>query len=122
MSLTDHRTTLAAALSGAGLQVEAHLPERINPPVAILTPGTPYLEGGDTYGSYTLRFTVLLVTPTAANATATTVLDELIVKAVAGVEGADGFGLERVDQPAMLQANNAQYMSTTVEVLKHIRL
>lgn len=116
-TLTALRGHLDAVLEAAGIRTETHLPERVVPPLAIIGAGSPYVESGDTFGTFAVRFTVFLVAARAANETATGELDELAVRALSAVMDAPGWGVDRLDQPSMLDANGAQYLSTAMDVV-----
>lgn len=118
-TLAALRGELDTILSGAGMHVADHMPERLNPPVAFLAAGSPYVESGDTYGTFAVRFTVVLVAPRAVNAASTAGLDRLVAAALTAVVEAPGWGAERVDQPSLLAANNTEYLSTTLDVITH---
>lgn len=114
-TLTDLRDQLAAVLDSAGITALSYLPERPNPPVAVVSPAQPYVERGDTFGSFHVKLTALLLTRTATNELATTGLDRMIAGAAIAV--ADSvFRLVSTDQPASFQVNNATYLGATVDV------
>lgn len=112
------RGELAQTLESAGahaMPVTDHLPDRIVPPAAFLVGGSPYLEGGDVYGTFIVRHTVLIVVPSGPNESTTDALDELITASVVALDEA-GWAIERVDQPVMLSHGNAYFMSVHVDV------
>jgi len=115
-TLKELRSTIRVRLTAAGIRVEDHIPEQIRPPMAMIAAGSPYLEAGDAYGTFTARFTVVLVASQATNEVATSELDEAVTAAVVALDG-ELWGIERVDQPTMLQTNNTQYLSTTIDVV-----
>lgn len=114
-TLTAARQRLSAALAAAGLPAADHLPERPTPPIALVVPGTPYLEAGNAYGTYQVRLTVLLMAATATNEVATRRLDAMAAAVVVALAGTE-FGVERVDQPNQIQVNNATYLGLTLDV------
>ena len=116
------RGDLSEVLTAGGLRVQTHLPERLVPPLAIIGAGSPYVESGDTFGTFAVRHTVFLIAARAANETATEELDALVMNAVDAVMDATGWGVERVDQPSMVEANGAHYLGTTVDLITHKRL
>lgn len=118
-TLEAQRLEIQTALLSAGMAVEDHLPERLAPPLAIIAAGSPYLEGGSTYGSFTARFTVVLICAQGTNATVTKDLDREVTTAVIALDDAD-FGLERVDQPTMLQHGGGNYLSTTLDIRRDV--
>lgn len=114
-TLAAQRADLQTALAAGGLTVLDHLPERIVPPVAIIAAGSPYLETGESFGSWRVRFTVVLVCSQGTNETATKQLDDSVTAAAVALDNA-GWGIERVDQPTMLGHANTHFLSTTVDV------
>lgn len=116
------RGDLDTVLEAAQIRTETHLPERVTPPLAIIGAGSPYVEPGDTFGTFAVRFTIFLVAARAANETATDELDAMVLKAVDAIMGAGGWGVARVDQPSMLEANGAHYLSTAMDVITQQRL
>ncbi|SNS41584.1 hypothetical protein SAMN06309944_0164 [Micrococcales bacterium KH10] len=118
--LNDIRTGIVQALEAAGIQAFDHLPERLNPPVAVLVPGSPYLEAGDVFGTHKVRYTVALVAGNATNDMATKALDELIETAVTALW--DTADLERAGDVYTYQANNGQYLAVDLEISDVIRI
>lgn len=118
-TLAELRADLTSVLEMAGVRTHGFLPERIVPPLALLAAGSPYLESGDTYGSYKVRFTIVLVASQATNEVATKELDEAVTAAVVALDKAR-WGMERVDQPTMMQSSNTHYLSTTIDVLRKV--
>lgn len=121
MSNTLHelRQELADVLDAAGTTVVDHLPERLVPPLAIVAAGSPYVEPADTFGSYRVRLTAVLVCSPATNDVATDALDEAVTAALVALDASD-WGIERVDQPSMLAHANTHYLSTTVDVVRTV--
>lgn len=114
-TLKSLRAELAATLTGAGTTVKDHLPERLVPPLAVIAAGSPYVEPGDAYGSWTVRFTVILVCSQATNEVSTDELDSAVTAALVALDG-DDWRVERVDQPTMLAHANTHFLSTTIDV------
>ncbi|MGC5584149.1 hypothetical protein [Ornithinimicrobium sp. W1665] len=112
------REDLQAVLAPIGTVLD-HLPERITPPVAIIAAGSPYVEAGETFGSWSVRFTVVLVASQGTNQTATRQLDHVVAAtAVALDQGA--WDVERIDQPTMLGHAGTHFLSTTVDVARTV--
>lgn len=109
------RGDLRDLFTEAGFTITTHLPERIVPPLAIVAPGSPYLEDGESFGKYRARFTVFLVCATGTNDTVTDQLDELVASAVVALDDSPWL-TERVDQPSMLEHGRASFLSTTIDV------
>lgn len=115
-TLTDTRTALQTLLSGAGLRVTPYLPDLPTPPLVILTPGQPYLQRGDRFGTHQITLTVLLLTTRATSEVMTEQLDEMIATLAVTVYNADGFTLGTVDSPSQFTVGTAKYLGTTVDV------
>lgn len=113
-TLEEHRKSLAGALQGVGAVLD-HMPERLPTPAVFIAGGSPYIESGDTFGSYAIRFTLVVVASKGTNEVETSTLDRLITKVLVSLDAA-GWDLERVDQPLMLASNNTHYLSTTIDV------
>lgn len=113
------REELSAALATADLPVQTHLPERIVPPLAVLAAGSPYVERGDRFGSFRVRFTAILVCATGPNEVTTAALDETVTAALVALDDSE-FDLERVDQPMMLAHGNSHYLSAQVDLVRTV--
>lgn len=121
-ALSTARTELAAAATeGSSWKVHPHVPGRITPPIGAVTPGSPYLEPGETFGSFTVRYVVSLISRTGANDFVTDELDEAITETVVALVNA-GYGLESVSQPYALDAGNAQYLAVDLTTTTTITL
>jgi len=112
--LTDFRTSITSALKGAGVQAFEFLPERINPPAAVVLPGSPYVEAGDTFGTHKVTFTVSLIAGNGTNDAATAALDGLIQTAVLALwdvaDTTEASGLYAYS------SNGAQYLAVDLTV------
>lgn len=113
MTLALLRQEVADALTEAGINAFDYIPERISPPVAIVSAGDPYIEQGQTYCDFTVRLAITLVAGTATNKTVTAALDSLIETAV-NVTG--DWLIESVGQPFTFAANNAEYLAVRVTI------
>lgn len=113
------RGGLQEVLERAGSSVLDFLPERIVPPIALIASGSPYVEAGSSFGSFNVRFTVVLVCPTGTNETSTQELDSLVTATVVALHDSP-WGLERVDQPSMLAHGGTNFLSTTIDVTQTV--
>lgn len=119
-TLIEIREELAEVLTEAtGLPSSPFLVERIVPPVALVSQGSPYIQYEDNVFSteLTVRLRVDLVMATATNLVSFDKLDETIELAVAGLLASD-FYVDAVSAPYALDANNAKYMTVTITVTK----
>lgn len=114
--LGDVRGIIADALKAeTTATVSEFVPGRLVPPLMIITPNSPYIESGDTFGSFKTHFSIEVVSPTASNDTNTEALDVLIEDALVSIVNA-GILLESVSRPYSLEANNATYLAASISV------
>ncbi len=106
------RTEIAGALEDEGLVTATYLPERVTPPIAIISPSDPYVENGQVYGEYLASFEVLLVAGKASNIVETDALDTMIEKAISALPQF----FDSCSSPILLEVNNAQFLSAQVKV------
>lgn len=114
-TLAQVRASLADVLSGAGVPLSTFLPERIDPPLIVMVPADPYVAAGDTFGSFTVKFTLVLLVAKGTNETETSTLDELVNKVVDVVTESTDFGIDLVGQPAYMQLTGT-FFSCAIDV------
>ena len=112
-TLAGCRTELRLLLGAAGVSVIDHIPERVVPPAALLEPGSPYMEDGETFCELTVRFQLVILAPVAVNEVETNALDQLICDAI---DALDTWNVERVDQPQGFEINNAQFLGARIYI------
>lgn len=117
-ALTQARIDAKEALEQASIQVSEFIPERITPPLAIISAGDPYVTQ-ETFTDFTVRLRVTLVATQGTNEVVTSHLDELIEITLFNL---GDWGIGDVAEPTMVQANNAQYLSTTLEITKSFEI
>lgn len=108
-------------LTEAGLNVVEYVPERITPPIVIVNSANPYLETAE-FGEWNLGLELVLVAATATNKKATENLDQLIEDVLNAIEPITYVRITSVNQPYNLQANNAEYLSATINCKLNITL
>lgn len=118
-SLATLRQDLKDELELQGLKVEAFLPERIQPPIALVSASDPYVEQGLTNCLFKVSLRVTLVAAKSVNEKATNALDEMIESAILAT--GDWF-IDSISEPFMLEANNAKYLSCTVRLNQEIEI
>lgn len=110
------RTAVADTLTAADFAAVDHVPARPIPPLAMVVPGSPYLEGGDTFGGKTMRLDVWIIAGQGDTAALSDALDDQIVRAVAALE-ADDLHVENVSQPIQWQpASGSTYLVAIIGV------
>jgi hypothetical protein len=109
--ITASKAEFALDLQNAGLDVLDYVPERIVPPIVIVSSGSPYLVAETVGREYRLGLNLTLVAQTATNEEATEALDELIANTVSAITGFGYVILNAVNAPYRLAANNAEYLA-----------
>jgi hypothetical protein len=109
--ITTSKAELALDLQNAGLEILDYVPERIVPPIVIMTPGSPYLSPETVGNEYRLSLTLTMVAMTATNEEATEALDGLIAQTVSALAPLGYVVLRSVNPPFRMQANNAEYLA-----------
>lgn len=107
------RNDLAQSLTDLGVPAYDYLPERLNPPAAIVTAGDPYVEQGMTYCTFKVSLQIHLLAGTQVNKKATDALDDLILTAL---QATDGWDIEAVAEPSTFTTNNAEYLGTVIRL------
>lgn len=116
-TMTDVRGQIVTVLSAAGITTLEHVPERLNPPVALLGMGSPWIEQGEQFGAFLMRYKVTLVVPTSTNEVATNALDAMVAKAIIALDNSAQFDIERVEEPTMLAFSSATYPSAALTLV-----
>ena len=111
--LKDERTDVAQMLAAAGLTAYAAVPDRVVPPLAMVVPGSPYLEDGQTIGAKRLHLDIWLIPGNGENEAITDALDEQIMQAVTVLEAHD-ITVENVSQPIQWSPNSGGQFLTSV--------
>jgi hypothetical protein len=114
--ITASKAEFALDLTNAGLEVLDYVPERVVPPIVIVTSGSPYLVPETVGNEYRLGLNLTLVASTATNEEATLALDELIADTVNAVSKLGYVVLKTVNPPFRLAANNAEYLASEINL------
>ena len=112
--LKSVREEARVLLAAAGVTVYEYIPARISPPAAVMEPGNPYIEQGQTFSEFNVRLSVVLVAGQSSNEKATDDLDQLICSAM---DALDTFDIESVEQPATYDFNGAQLLGARVNLV-----
>ena len=114
--ITASKAELALDLQNAGLEVLDYVPERIVPPIVIITSGSPYLAPETVGHEYTLGLTLTMVASTATNEEATEALDALIAQTVSKIATLGYAVLRTVNPSYRLAANGAEYLASDLNL------
>jgi hypothetical protein len=119
--ITASKAEYALALTALGLKVSSYIPERVVPPVVIISPGSPYLTPTLLdRGEWVMNLELMVVGPVAVNVKATESLDKAIETILNGNPGYSQ--IVNVGQPYGLQTNNAEYLAANISVNVRITL
>lgn len=117
--LTKLRDEITAAITAAGITAVAYLPDRLNPPLALVQPGSPYIEPSKTSRPGAVRWAIhheviLLVAP-GDKRHQTVSLDALIEDSLGALVP---FGIDQVAQPYSLQIgqNGPSYFAARIQL------
>lgn len=110
--ITTSKAELALDLQNAGLEVLDYVPERVVPPIVIISADSTYLSQDNITNSYTLGLKLTLVAASATNELATESLDELISDTVLAIAGLSYAVMRSVQNPYRLAVNTAEYLAT----------
>jgi hypothetical protein len=118
--ITASKAEYALALTALGLKVSSYIPERVVPPMVIISPGSPYLTPVTVDGEYLMNLELMVISATAVNVKSTELLD-LAIETI--LNGNPGYAhISSVGQPYALQTNNAEYLAANVSVDLRITL
>lgn len=121
-SLSQSRNELMGVLSTLGVPVIPHLPDRFTPPIAILVQGSPYVEAGPTFGTSTIRFTLVIIAGQGQNEIVTKELDALIERTLIEVTDSEQYFVETIHQPALYKHGQATFLSCPIDIRIDVRL
>lgn len=113
--LNTLRVELVESLEDLDITLYTHIPGSMALPGAFVMAGSPYIEGGETFGTRAVRFTVILAVQSGDNQSETSALDDLIEGAQAALEAADWL-VESVSQPYSMAFNNTDGLVTEINV------
>lgn len=114
--LGDLRIELAEALSSVDAIVYTHLPEVINAPALVITPGSPYVTSeGQPFGHYRANFSVVAVADVSTNEVTTEALDAL-VGSMASALAVESIPVSEVGEPYAFQSSTAFHLAADVAV------
>lgn len=114
--ITASKAELQLDLQNAGLEVLDYVPERVVPPIVIMTAGSPYLVAETVGNEYRLGLTLTMVASTATNEESTEALDGLIAQTVSALADLGYAVLRQVNPSYRLAANNAEYLASDLNL------
>lgn len=116
--LSDIRADIKATLTLPGVKVYDHIPGRVNVPAVLLSSGSPLLNEGDTYGTFTAHFKLTLAVSPGDNDRQTDALDDLVGAVIVALDGK--YDVASVSTYYRLGVNNAEYLSADIDITDNI--
>jgi hypothetical protein len=112
--ITISKAELKLDLEEAGIRVLDYVPERITPPIVIMSSASPYLTPSTLGTQYDLNLELVVIATTATNKKATENLDQAIHNVLSAMPRYAR--VTRVNEPYNLQTNNAEYLSANISL------
>ena len=112
--ITISKAELKLDLEQAGIRVLDYVPERITPPIVIMSSASPYLTPSTLGTQYDLNLELVVIATTATNKKATENLDQAIHNVLTAMPRYAR--VIRVNEPYNLQTNNAEYLSANISL------
>ena len=112
--ITANKAEFALDLQAAGLEVLDYVPERVVPPIVIISADSNYLTPETIGNQYRLGLRLTLVAATATNEQSTEELDQLISDVVSAVADLGYVVLKTVASPYRLAVNTAEYFAADI--------
>jgi hypothetical protein len=112
--ITLSKAELKLDLEEAGIRVLDYVPERITPPIVIMSSASPYLTPSTLGTQYDLNLELVVIASTATNKQATENLDQAIHNVISAMPRYAR--VIRVNEPYNLQTNNAEYLSANISL------
>ena len=114
--ITTSKAELQLALQSAGLNIVDYVPERLVPPVIVMTADSTYITPETVGNTYLLGLKLTLIAGNAVNEQATEKLDELIANTLNALADLHYVAFNNVIAPYRLAANNAEYYATDLNL------
>lgn len=114
--ITASKAELQLSLQSAGLNILDYVPERLVPPVVVMTADVNYITPETVGNTYLLGLKLTLIAGNAVNEQATEKLDELIANTLNALADLHYVAVSNVLAPYRLSANNAEYYATDLNL------
>ena len=102
------------AVSATGIDIKEYIPERIIPPIVLMSGSATYIVPETIGNEYTVGIILTMISATAMNEQSTEKLDELIEQTI---QALPPFArMVRVAKPYAVAVNNTEYLSADMEL------
>lgn len=120
MNLTETKAALADSLADAGWPVKTSIPSNIQPPLVLISPSSPYIEDGDTFGGdeLILNLQVIVFPKVGSNARMEADLDKMLDALIPHF----GNWSVTVDQPDLFTVQSNLYYGVMIQTSNTFRV
>lgn len=120
--IAEARTALADVLETAGLPTYSIVPDRAQPPMAVMVPSASWIENGEVFGEFAVTFDVEIVSGVGTNQAMSLELDNAVEAVLTAITEAPGMYASAVGQPSMVEMANGMYLGATITVKQNLQL
>lgn len=121
-TLAGVRAELAVDIQAAGYKTMDTSLAGINPPVAVIAHGDPWLESGDTFAplDFKTHLDVILLAGTGTNGRALGSMEAMVTDVILGLP--DHWQVDRVSEPYLSKPNGTEYLTCELQISRTITL
>lgn len=121
--IAEARAALLAVLETAGIPAFDNVPDRAQPPMAVMVPASDWIENGEVFGEFTISFDVEIVAGSGTNQAISLALDGMVEDVLTAIAQAPSMYAAAVGQPVAVDLGNGPvYLGTTITVKQHLQL
>jgi hypothetical protein len=121
--IAEARAALLAVLETAGIPAFENVPDRAQPPMAVMVPAADWIENGEVFGEFTISFDVEIVAGSGTNQAISLALDGMVEDVLTAIAEAPSMYAAAVGQPATVDLGNGPvYLGATITVKQHLQL
>jgi hypothetical protein len=120
--LSTARADLLAVLTAAGLRAYAEVPERPQPPMAVMVPSGDWIASGEVFGEFVVSFDVEIIVASGANTVVSKALDTAVETALTAITNAPKMFASAVGQPQAVEIGAGLYLGATITVRQNFQL
>jgi hypothetical protein len=120
--LSTARADLLAVLTAAGLRAYAEVPERPQPPMAVMVPSADWIVSGEVFGEFSVSFDVEIIVAAGANTVVSKALDTAVETALTAITNAPKMFASSVGQPQAVEIGAGLYLGATITVRQNFQL
>jgi len=114
----DQQVELAKVLTDAGLPTEVEVPERYTPPVRYALASSPWIESGQTLGSWRVHFRVVCVVAPGSNEREMTDLGLMVRDVIRALRGTRfAVAAQAVDEPGEVATGAGTTLGAAVNIV-----